>query len=107
MAELYFQVNVPTRHAVQPERCGCTSSPGARRPSRMPCASRARRATRRWPHRRRASPSRADAPDGWGARGVRSGWVFDWAAATVAVWEHDRSFWEARPLLPLDAPRSR
>ncbi|APS19068.1 MULTISPECIES: hypothetical protein [Streptomyces] len=107
MAELYFQVNVPTRHAVQPERCGlhiftgCAETESdALRIAREACdaAVAAQKAGFAIPRRR---------PDGWGARGVRSGWVFDWAAATVAVWEHDRSFWEARPLLPLDAPRSR
>ncbi|ARF64418.1 MULTISPECIES: hypothetical protein [Streptomyces] len=101
MAELYFQVNVPTRNSVQPERCGLHVFTGAAetgadalRIAREECdaAVAAQRAGFDLPRRR---------SDGWGARGVRSGWVFDWKAATVAVWEHDRGFRTCRSPLPL------
>ncbi|MDX3505457.1 MULTISPECIES: hypothetical protein [Streptomyces] len=106
MGELYFQVNVPTRNALQPERCGLHVFTGcaetgsdALRIAREACdaAVAAQKAGFAIPRRR---------PDGWGARGVRSGWVFDWTAATVAVWEHDRSFWAGRSFLPV-GPRPR
>ncbi|MDT0489218.1 hypothetical protein ACPEIF_13415 [Streptomyces sp. NPDC012600] len=93
MTKLYFQVDVPTRNSAQPERCGLHVFTGpaeteseALRIAREACeaAVAAREAGFAVPRR---------SPDGWGARGVRSGWVLDWAAATVAVWEHDRAFW--------------
>ncbi|OSC71305.1 hypothetical protein B5180_22700, partial [Streptomyces sp. BF-3] len=68
MAELYFQVNVPTRHAVQPERCGlhiftgCAETESdALRIAREACdaAVAAQKAGFAIPRRR---------PDGWGAR---------------------------------------
>ncbi|MFF2720654.1 hypothetical protein [Streptomyces sp. NPDC058011] len=96
MTKVYFQVNVPTRNSVQPERCGLHVFTGAAeteaealRIARETCEAAvvARAAGSAIPRRR---------PDGWGARGVRSGWVLDWAGATVAVWEHDRTFWTFR-----------
>ncbi|WP_411080770.1 hypothetical protein [Streptomyces sp. cmx-18-6] len=101
MTKLYFQVDVPTRNSVQPERCGLHVFTGsaetetdALRVARETCeaAVAAQKAGFALPRRR---------PDGWGARGVRSGWVFDWTAATVAVWEHDKTFRTARAPLPL------
>ncbi|MFF2698905.1 hypothetical protein ACFVUQ_11160 [Streptomyces cyaneofuscatus] len=95
MTKLYFQVDVPTRNSVQPERCGLHVFTGAAetesdalRIAREACdaAVAAREAGFAIPRRR---------PDGWGARGMRSGWVLDWEAATVVVWEHDRAFWSS------------
>lgn len=100
MTTVYFQVDVPTRNAVQPERCGLHVFTGAAATeaealciARETCeaALAAQKAGSVIPRRR---------PDGWGARGVRSGWVFDWAAATVAVWEHGRAFRPGGSALP-------
>ncbi|MDX2405086.1 hypothetical protein NJO91_18420 [Streptomyces microflavus] len=96
MTKVYFQVDVPTRNCAQPERCGLHVFTGAAeteadalRIAREACeaAVAARAAGFAVPRRQ---------PDGWGARGVRSGWVFDWAGATVAPWEHDRALWSFR-----------
>ncbi|KOX19220.1 MULTISPECIES: hypothetical protein [unclassified Streptomyces] len=92
MAQVYFQVNVPIRNSVQPEQCGLHVFTGpadtwseALRIARETCdaAAAARDAGSALPRRR---------PDGWGARGLRPGWVFDWTAATVDAWEHDGLF---------------
>ncbi|MFD3729298.1 hypothetical protein [Streptomyces sp. NPDC058671] len=106
MAKVYFQVNVPIRNSVQPEQCGLHVFTGpadtwleALRIARETCdtAVAAQEAGVPVPRRR---------PDGWGARGLRPGWVLDWPAATVDAWEHDRMFrpegpppsrWEGRP----------
>ncbi|MFH8371619.1 hypothetical protein [Streptomyces sp. NPDC018031] len=87
MAKPYFQVHVPIRSTVQPERHGihvltgpADTAPQAVRIAREACdaALAARAAGLGVPHRRL---------DGWGARGVRPGWVPDWAAATVVRWD--------------------
>ncbi|WP_432060443.1 hypothetical protein [Streptomyces sp. S1] len=92
MTKVYFQVNVPIRSSVQPGRYGLHVLTGpadswseALRIARETCdtAVAAQRAGFPIPRRR---------PDGWGARGLRPGWVFDWPAATVDAWEHDGMF---------------
>ncbi len=83
----YFQINVPIRHSMQPERRGlhlfigpAGSGPEALRIVRELCneALHALAVDSHVPHRR---------ADGWGARGTRPGWDFDWASATVKRWE--------------------
>ncbi len=107
MTKLYFQVDVPTRNAAQPDRCGLHVFTGAAetetealRMARETCdaAVAAHAAGSAIPRRR---------PDGWGARGVRSGWELDWAAATVAVWEHDSTLRTFQALRAQGAPPSR
>ncbi|WP_240450129.1 hypothetical protein [Streptomyces sp. S1] len=92
MTGTYFQVNVPTRDSVQPEQCGLHVFTGsadtwsdALRIARetYEAAASAQREGHPIPRRRQ---------DGWGARGLRPGWVLDWTAATVDAWEHERMF---------------
>ncbi|MCX5208817.1 hypothetical protein OG689_05840 [Kitasatospora sp. NBC_00240] len=89
MTPFYFQVSVPTRNLGRPEQRGLHVFTGpaetgadAVRIARRTCdaALAAQAAGVAIPRRR---------PDGWGARGVRPGWAFDWADATVASWECD------------------
>ncbi|MYR57475.1 hypothetical protein GTY54_14970 [Streptomyces sp. SID625] len=88
-AEHYFQVDVPTWSATQPERQGRHIFTGsaddgrqAVRLARSVCeATLAARAA--------GEPLPRRSPDGWGARGVRSGWELDWTAATVVPWRHN------------------
>ncbi|MFJ3503734.1 hypothetical protein [Streptomyces sp. NPDC090135] len=100
MAKVYFQVNVPIKNSVRPEQCGLHVFTGpadtwsdALRIARETCdtAAAAQRAGFPLPRRR---------PDGWGARGLRPGWVFDWTAATVDAWAHDGTFRDRGPLPP-------
>ncbi|GAA3486459.1 hypothetical protein [Streptomyces cremeus] len=89
MTKVYFQVNVPIRNSAQPDQCGLHVFTGpadtwteALRIAREACDSAiaAQRAGDALPRRRSG---------GWGARGLRPGWVFDWSAATVDAWESD------------------
>ncbi|GHH71623.1 hypothetical protein GCM10018781_33110 [Kitasatospora indigofera] len=89
MNPFYFQVSVPTRNTVRPEQRGLHVFTGpaetgaeAVRIARRTCeaALAAHAAGTAVPRRQ---------PDGWGARGVRPGWSFDWADATVVSWECD------------------
>ncbi|WP_336317597.1 hypothetical protein [Streptomyces lavendofoliae] len=92
MAHVYFQINVPITNSVRPEQRGWHVFTGpadtwaeALRIARetYDAAAAAQEAGFALPRRR---------PDGWGARGLRPGWVLDWTAATVDAWEHDRMF---------------
>lgn len=83
----YFQVNVPIRSAAEPERRGlhlltgpAGSGSEALRIARETCeaALDAQTAGSRTPYRE---------PSGWGASGIRSGWDFDWSAASVRCWD--------------------
>ncbi|MFC9328548.1 hypothetical protein [Kitasatospora sp. NPDC057015] len=87
MDRLYFQVDVPTRNTTRPGQLGhhvftgpADTGSQALRIARETCeaALAAQAAGTAIPLRR---------PDGWGARGVRPGWAFDWARATVATWD--------------------
>ncbi|MEI7033317.1 hypothetical protein [Streptomyces pratensis] len=92
MAKPYFQVNVPTTHRAQPGRRGLHVFTGpadtgreAVRHARAACeASLAAQAA--------GAPAPRRYAEGWGARGVRTEWVFDWAAATALPWEGDGLF---------------
>lgn len=87
MAMPYFQVNVPTVSSTQPERRGshlfvgpAGSGREALRIARETCDAEldAQISGSHIPHRR---------PGHWRACGIRPGWEFDWAAATVSCWE--------------------
>ena len=100
MTRIYFQVHVPIRNSARPEQRGLHVFTGAAdtwsaalRIARETCdtAVAAQKAGLPVPGRR---------PDGWGARGLRPGWVLDWTAATVHAWGHDRRFRLSRSQLP-------
>ncbi|MEU3463001.1 hypothetical protein ABZ721_24050 [Streptomyces sp. NPDC006733] len=85
--QLHFQVNVPIKNTAHPEQSGlhvligpADTETKALQIARKTCeaALDARAAGNDIPRSQ---------PDGWGARGVRPGWAFDWAEATVDSWE--------------------
>ncbi|QKV96040.1 hypothetical protein HUT19_33500 [Streptomyces sp. NA02950] len=86
MAKPYFEVNVPIRNTARPGLHGlhvftgqADNSHRALRLAReaYDAALAAQAAGLELPGQR---------PDGWGARGVRSGWEPDWSAAEVGRW---------------------
>ncbi|MFC8795168.1 hypothetical protein [Streptomyces cinereoruber] len=100
MTQLYFQVSVPIRSSVQPEHHGLHVFTGladtwsdalrfARETSDTTAAAQ-----------EAGSPLPCRRPDGWGARGLRPGWVLDWTAATVDAWEAERIFLTSAPPSP-------
>ncbi|HZX37971.1 MAG TPA: hypothetical protein VFF37_06485 [Streptomyces sp.] len=86
MAKPYFEVDVPIRNATSPGLHGLHVFTGQAdnrcEAVRLACevydAALAARAAGLEPPGKRA--------DGWGARGVRSGWELDWSAAKVGLW---------------------
>ncbi|MFJ3085476.1 hypothetical protein [Streptomyces sp. NPDC086838] len=90
MAQAYYQVNVPIRNSGRPGQRGLHIFTGpadtwsdALRIARETCATATAAQQAGFPLPRRR-------PDGWGARGLRPGWVFDWTAATVDAWPYGR-----------------
>ncbi|MEK9522739.1 hypothetical protein ACIOMM_12415 [Streptomyces sp. NPDC087908] len=97
MTKVYFQVNVPIKNSVRPEQCGLHVLTGpaetwsdALRIARETCDTAAAAQEAGFPIPRRR-------PDGWGARGLRPGWVLDWKAATVDAWQGDRTLRTTTP----------
>ncbi|WP_329500238.1 hypothetical protein [Kitasatospora herbaricolor] len=89
MAPFYFQVSVPTRNLVRPEQQGLhvLTGPAETGAEAVRIARRTCEAALAAQAAGVAVPPRG--PDGWGARGTRPGWAFDWANATVVSWECD------------------
>ncbi|MHC8419704.1 hypothetical protein ACH121_07745 [Streptomyces sp. NB004] len=89
MPEIYFQVHVPIRNSVRAEQCGLHVFTGAA--DTWAAALRIARETcdRATAAQKAGLPAPGRRPDGWSARGLRPGWVLDWAGATVDAWRPD------------------
>ncbi|MEU3620082.1 hypothetical protein ABZ725_48560 [Streptomyces sp. NPDC006872] len=84
----YFEVDVPNRSTDQPSLSGvhAFTGPADSRSAAVRIAHEVYDAARAAQEAGLAIPGKR--PDGWGARGYRSGWELDWPAATASRWNN-------------------
>ncbi|MER5867602.1 hypothetical protein [Kitasatospora sp. NPDC002040] len=87
MEQPYYQVNVPIGDSARPGQRGFHLLTGVAGTGAQALQLARETCEAALAAQEAGDPIPRRGPDGWGARGVRPGWTFDWPAASVTPWD--------------------